>query len=55
VKGHDRFWVILRGTEDHEPYNRFTEFFQKSDQINLNLLQDYQFVGVSVYLMELKK
>jgi len=55
VKGHDQFWVIMRGTEDHEPYNRFKEFFQKTDPPGYNLLQEHKFIGVTVYQFELEK
>ena len=50
VSGHERLWVIIRGTNDDPPHNRYTSFFLSSNETALNLIQEHQFVGVGVYL-----
>jgi len=54
VSGHARFWVIIRGTNDDLPHNRYTSFFLNPNQTAMSLIQDHHFVGVAVYLFELR-
>jgi hypothetical protein len=52
VSGHERFWVIIRGTNDDPPHNRYTAFFLSPNQTAMNLIQEHHFVGVAVYLFK---
>jgi hypothetical protein len=55
VSGHERFWVIIRGTNDDLPYIRYASFFLDLNQNFMHLIREQQFVGLSVYLLEFKK
>jgi mannose-6-phosphate isomerase-like protein (cupin superfamily) len=52
IVGHDRFWVVIRGTEI--VVNRMKSFFLNPNQTTMYLIKEQQFVEVSVYLFELK-
>lgn len=55
VTGHERFWVIIRGTNADAPAVRYKSFFLNPNQSAINLKQEHNFVGISVYLFELAK
>jgi hypothetical protein len=53
IVGHERFWVVIRGAP--EVINRMKSFFLNSNQTVMQLINERQFVQISVYLFELKK
>jgi uncharacterized membrane protein len=55
ISGHEHFWVIIRGTSEDTPHNRYTSFFLNPDQTAMHLIQEHHFVGIAVYLFELTK
>jgi len=52
VSGHERFWVIIRGTNDDVYYKRYTSLFLNPNQTVMHLIKEQQFVGISVYLFD---
>jgi hypothetical protein len=55
VTGHDRFWVIIPDYPSDPAIRRYRSFFLRSDQSDLHLIKEQQFVRISVYLFELTK
>ena len=53
VTGYDRFWLVVRGTP--QAIAPVKSFFVDSHPAGLHLLEEKQFVGISIYLFELAK
>jgi hypothetical protein len=51
--GRERFWIIIWGPS--KVVNRFKSFFLNPNQTTMHLINEPEFVKVSVYLFELKK
>jgi len=55
VFGHQRFWVIIPNYPTVTSDERFKSFFLNLNQTTLHKIKEQQFVGLSVYLFELRK
>jgi len=55
IRGYERFWVIIRGSNNAVPPNRYRSFFLNPNQEDFSLIQEHHFVKVSVFLLELTK
>jgi len=53
VLGHDRLWVIMRGTP--EVVSRMKTFFLDPKRTTLQMSKEQHFVGITIYLFEIKK
>jgi len=53
VSGHDRFWVIIADYSNVASDDRFRSFFLDSNQTWMRLIDQRQFVHISVYLFDL--
>jgi hypothetical protein len=54
VSGHDRFWLISH-TFDPVVNERIKLFFLNPNQTTIHMMVEQQFVGLSVYVIELTK
>lgn len=52
IAGSNRFWVVIRDN-DTEPSTRYKTYFVRSDQPNMELISEQNFVEISVYLFEI--
>ena len=53
---YDRFWAIIRNsTEPSNPVESYRSFFLNLDQSAMQLLDEQQFVDISVFLVELAR
>jgi hypothetical protein len=52
ILGHERYWVIIRGTQ--EVVNLMKSFFLNPDKTTYRLAKEQEFVQISVYLFEMK-
>lgn len=52
ISGHERFWVIIRGSA--KSTSLFSSFFLKTNQNNFYLITEQKFTGISVYLFSQK-
>lgn len=52
ISGRDRFWVVIRDN-DTEPSTRYKTYFIHSNQPNMEMISEQQFVEISVYLFEI--
>lgn len=50
MAGYERFWLVMRGTVTN--VGRFKKFFLERNQNNIHLIQEQQFVEISLYLFE---
>jgi len=53
LDGHQRFWVIIRGTSENVSYQRYTSFFINPNQTAIVLKDEQHFFEITVYLFEL--
>lgn len=51
ITGRKRAWIIMRGRDD--TVNRFKSLFQDSAKTHMSLVHRLEFVGISLYLLEL--
>jgi mannosyltransferase len=50
--GHQRIWFVMRGSSDF--IDRFKQILRDPDQGDLYLIEEYQFVKISVYLFDVR-
>ncbi len=54
TSGHDRFWVVMYSTPNDQIYNRYTSFFSKLIPNEIEPINQWEFVGINVFLFELE-